>query len=476
MGVSQDTGVTSGLNARNYLNILNSPTPAGRVTLPKVACIGSSYTQQQTTFSSTTLTRTNRSWMGWWNTFTGGALNIDDFYNASDPLSRNYSGSNFGVSGQDSTQILNRVSAVISSQADICVIQSGSNNVTAPTTVIADVKASIDLLYAAGILTVYLGISNRGSASWSSNEPAQAYRINQEIKDYCKRTGKGIFIDPNFYLIDNSDNNGRPYTNALDSDGIHYNDYSGFQIGKILHQCITPLLPLQSCELAGFTDAYDATNQPYGNIVTNPFFTTSSSVGSANGTVGAGVTAGTGNAATSVGRNVTVERNSGSGTAVANLEARGAGRGNWQTVMCTPAGSAGTSVFYVRRGTADLTTGVPPVGTWVQGTIDVDVSTFGSDALYSGFRAISSRIECRDASTLYGTVIAMSNYSTSFNLPNESWSGRIVTPPFQIPTSTDRIRYRNEITIDDAMTGTGTVKLGSLCIRPIQEPKTIWGF
>lgn len=460
----------------DYLQILNTPSVYSRASLPKVAQIGSSYTQQQTTVSGNSLIRNSRSWIGWWHTFSGGAFNCDDFIYASDALSRGFAGSNFGVSGQDSTTILARIQGPIAAGADMIILQSGSNNASSPSTVIADVQASIDAIYAAGIICVYLAISARGTGSWSATVQSQAFQINQSIRNYCKTTGKAIYIDPNVLLIDNTAASGRPYTNAIDSDEIHYNQYSAFQIGKLLHQCLTPLLPLTPQSKFSYADSYDATNNPYGNLSVNPFFSTDAAVGSTNGSVGTGVTAGTGTASTSVARNVVCERNSGSGTAVATVESRGAGKGNWQVLTITPAGGAGTSVFYTRRGSADQTSPVPTSNTWFIASCDVEVSAFGTDALYSGFRSAPSVfVDTRDGSGTKGKVTGMDIYSTSYNLPNEAWSGRIFSPPFQMPSTADRIRPRIEINIDDNMAGTGIVKAGSLMIEPIQSPLSVWG-
>lgn len=447
----------------------------GNTALPKVACTGSSYTQQQLDSSGTTFSESNRSWQKWWHFFSNGAFNMDNWANASDSYGRGHSGANFGISGQSSTLIRDRIPDVVRSAPAMCILQQGTNNITDTSTVLTDIKASIDQLFANGIIPVYLSINGRSAAAWPGNQTALAFYVNQEIEDYMHRTGKGIFVDSNAYIIDNSTNTGVPYANALDSDGIHYNNYSGFQIGKILHQALSGRFSNTSPEICSVADIYSSDN-PYGNFFTNPFFSTSSSVGTSNGAVGTGVTAGTGTASTSVGRNVTVERSSGSGTGVATLEARGAGFGNWQVLTVTPAGASGTSTFLIRHQTADITTNVPPAGTWVQACCDLNVSSFGTNALYSGFRAVGVQLDFRSSGASLGIMKSLTSYSNSFNLPNEAYSGRLYTQPFLMPSGADRIRPRVEVVVDDSMTGTGVVKAGSWSIRPVQEPITIWRF
>ena len=443
-----------------------------RKSKPKVACIGSSYTQQNTVQSSgTTLYKESRSWTDWWNILTGNSLNMDVYLDASDPLSRGFSGANFGVSSEDSTDILARIPDVIAAKPDVCLVQSGSNNVNAPTTVIADVKASMLLLYNAGIIGVYMGISFRGSASWDAENMQQASYINATIARWLADNGYGIYIDTNKYLCDFDTALGTPYAGALYTDSIHYVTWSGFQIGRILHENITPLLSFNPAEVTGNADAYDATNNPYGNVWPNPLISINANIASAQGYVGTGVTAGTGSQATSVGRSMMVERNSGTSTGVANVETRGAGKGNWQTLVATPVGSA-TSLFLLRSNGSDMTHGLA-AGTWVRIGCDVDISTFGTDPLNSGFQNIGLYVDLRSSSASVGRIITMHQYS-SIPLPNIAWTGRIESPPFQVPATCDRFRTRLEVKVDDTADGTGTIKLGSIYIRPCDDPTVNW--
>ena len=67
----------------------------------------------------------------------------------------------------------------------------------------------------------------------------------------------------------------------------------------------------------------------------------------------------------------------------------------------------------------------------------------------------------------------MHQYS-SIPLPNIAWNGRIESPPFQVPATCDRFRTRLEVEVDDTADGIGTVKLGSIYIRPCSDPTLIW--
>ncbi|MCK5554828.1 MAG: SGNH/GDSL hydrolase family protein [Alphaproteobacteria bacterium] len=439
---------------------------------PKVACIGSSYTQNNIVQSSgTILYKESRSWTDWWNILTGNSLNMDVYLDATDPLSRGFSGANFGVSGEDSTEILARIPDVIAVKPDVCLVQSGSNNVGSPATVIADVKASMLLLYNAGILGVYMGINFRRSASWDAEEMQQAAYINNVIARWLADNGYGIYIDTNKYICDFDTAAGTPYAGALHTDSIHYVTWSAFQIGRLLHENISPLLALNSAEITGNAEAYNSTNNPHGNIWTNPLVSINSNVGSGAAAIGTGVTAGTGTVATSIGRAMKVERNSGTSTGVVNVESRGAGKGNWQQLVVSPVGSS-TSLFLIRSNGADITHGLD-AGTWVRVGCDVDVSTFGTGALNSGFQNVNLYVDLRTASDSVGRVIAMHQYS-EIPLPNIAWNGRLEIQPFQIPATCTIIRARVEVKVDDTADETGTIKVGSIYIRPCSDPTLIW--
>ena len=410
--------------------------------------------------------------MHYWNILTGNSLNMDVFLDANDPLSRGLSGANFGVSGEDSTEVLARIQTVISKKPDVCLVQSGSNNVGYPATVIADVKSTLLQLYTAGILGVYMSISFRGTASWNATAMQQASYINAVIARWLADTGYGLFIDTNKYICNFDVAAGTPYTEALDTDSIHYNTWSAFQIGKLLHESVSPLLGLSSAEITSNADAYHATNNIYGNLWVNPFVSVNTAIGNYNGAVGTGVTAGTGTAATSVGRSMKVEvYGGGTSTGVASVESRGAGLGNWQKLVITPTGSA-TTLFLLRSNGADITHGLA-AGTWVRAGFDIDVSIFGMDSLNSGFQNIALNVDLRTATASLGKAVTGYQYS-AVSLPNVEWNGRIESPPFQIPDTCTAIRARAEAVIDDTADETGTLKVGGFYVRPCSDPTLIW--
>jgi len=139
-----------------------------RQSKPKVAMVGSSYVSNGHRLTGNDFESTSRSWLDWFNGFTGLSFNTDTFVDSTDPLGRGFWGANQGVSGQTSTQILARLGSTINSRPDIVIVQSGANNIGAPTTVLADNKEIINRLWSAGILVVYTAISARSTGEFNN--------------------------------------------------------------------------------------------------------------------------------------------------------------------------------------------------------------------------------------------------------------------------------------------------------------------
>lgn len=457
--------------ALNNIGYSDLPRLSGGTRL-KVAFVGSSYIQQCHSVSATQIVESARSRMGWFNAFMMQTMNCDVWKDANDPLGRGFWGANQGVSGQTSTQILARIGTTIASRPDVVVLQQGTNNVTDPTTVISDCQATINLLFNAGIIVIYTSLTARGTADWSTTVQSQANYINQVMRQWCASSGKALYCDLDKYLCNPDTAEGRPYTFAIHSDSVHDNNYSAFYRGLALKDAFGTLFALPTGNIFTQSDDYDATNNPFGNVWTNPMVSINSAVGSTNGAITTGVTAGTGAASTSVGRNITVERASGTGTAVANVESRGSGLGNWQTVTCTPSGS-GTSEFYIRHNSSTISHTVP-AGTWMRFGCRVQLSTFGT-ALESGFQNVALRLDFRDSSpsTSLSVSNAMSQIETA-DLPNIAADFVLETPPMIIPENCDTFTPRLSVIVDDTKSGTGTIKAGGFYLRPCEDPSTLW--
>lgn len=449
----------------------------------KCAIIGSSYTQHCHTYSSPRLSSSQRSWMDWWNTFTGNSIFFQAWKDTGD--ARNFSGANFGISGESSTTILARFATILASEPDFIVLQSGSNNVGSVSQVIADNTAMFQQANAAGIPVIYLSITARGAGSWSAANMQNSYYVNRAMKAYADQNAGVMFVDVNKYLNDNNTAGGRPYSYAINGDEIHYNAFSAFYIGMALHESCSSALGLFPAS-PGFlplavttnADIYNATDNPYGNLWVNPFASVNAAVGSNAGTIsGAGITAGTGSAATSVGRDLTVQV-TGTSTAVATVESAGSGQGNLQVLTCTPVGASDTT-FLVRPGAYTTSGNIPhglAVGDWVQFSCYVEVSTFGAGE-ESGFRSIQLQMDDTNSSrSSIGGTYALLQDGTTFHIPNVAFKGVLCTPPLKLITATVHVKPQLQVIVDDTATGTGVVKSSRFLCNKIDSPLAAWNF
>lgn len=469
----------------------------------KVALIGSSLTQHNTTanLNNNRLYHESRGWFCWFAAFLGQPFDYDVWIDRNDKNGRDFSGANFGVSGQFSDTINTRIDDVIASNPDVVIIQSGTNNVTFDTAY-DDTVDSINRLVSAGILVLYFPITPRltsapvggdsTDASWAAGSESRlnAQNLNSKMKDFCRRTKGVIYLDVNKYLINQDSNDGVPFTNVLDDlwDAVHFSNHGAFLIAKAMFEQVGNLFPLSSPSYINSPeDIYNENHNQFGNLLVNPAISTVSTTNHPTaGTVGTGVTAATGTAATSVGRNITVERSSGASTGAARIIARKLGLGNWQELEVTAAGATGESVFYIRTNGATIAHTLP-AGTWVQCGFDVEMDAFGTDAQFSGFKNISPYLDMRDGSSsltvCYGLapyqspLPAESSKSASYRLPNQAWAGTLITPAFPLPVGCVNFRFRAEIIVDDNTSGsTGKVRIGSLFLRPVPDPRANWNF
>jgi lysophospholipase L1-like esterase len=456
----------------------------------KLAVIGSSLTQHNTTvnFGSNRIGNSARGWINWFNAFMGQPFSHPNWIDSGDANGRNFSGANFGVSGQASTVIAGRISDVIARRPDIVVLQSGTNNVSSDAIVYADNTSMIDRLIAAGIAVLYFPITPRrttnvgaDTTAWAAGSEARknAMQLNERMKQYCLTKKGAIYVDVNKYLVDPDTNDGDPFSNVLDDsvDSVHFSNHGAFLIGLAIYEQVKQLFPQNTpLRISNPEDLYDATHNVFGNHWVNPTMSiTSTTNHSTAGSVGTGVTAATGSGDTSVARNVRVERSSGASTGVARMIDRTQGLGKWQELEVTAAGEAGETLFLIRSNSADITHTLA-AGTWVQAGFDAQMDAFGSNARFSGFRNLDANLDLRGTGGSLGVARGMEQFG-AYDLPNMAWSGTIITQPFQIPTGCDRFRYRAEVIVDDNTTGgTGKVRVGSMFIRQVPDPRIEWRY
>jgi hypothetical protein len=61
-------------------------------------------------------------------------------------------------------------------------------------------------------------------------------------------------------------------------------------------------------------------------------------------------------------------------------------------------------------------------------------------------------------------------------MPNETWSGRLMTPPFRIQNGTTTLRPRIQTIITGGGVGSPVIKIGKFDLRQVRDPRTAYGW
>lgn len=428
----------------------------------RIGVIGTSLVEHHhTANSSLKLASWSRGWLNWAQVLNPGLFVFDVWY---DPTVRagweptgpgstvSFRGLNAGVGGQVLSQIEERKEFLVENlDCDIIIIDGGTNDIAGSTKEsIAQARQDLaDYYLANGKIVVLLPILARSTASWTT---ASGYRkkchwVNRKTREFVSKRNNCFLFDWNEHWIDFNSVDGDPKT-GYSPDGTHYSTLSAYAVGKKFGEFLKTILPSPgSKRVTAPDDLYDATLNPLGNKMPNPMLT------GTTGTIGTG-------ASGSVATSMRVVRNSGTSTVACSKEVRADGRGNYQVMTFTPAGTA-VDLFYLQTSSTDVAHSLP-IGTWVRASIEVDCQA------WAGWRAVS--LHLRDNAT--GGIIAygMEDYSED-QWPTESWTGVIQTPPFQIIDAASTLRWRVQIKVAGNAAGTGVVKVGAVELRAVEDPR-----
>lgn len=422
----------------------------------KVAIIGTSLVQYNSNATSTKVSNYSRGPMAWAQVL-GPEFTYGVWHDTTDVNGRNFTGSNHGVSGQVSTEIIVRLGGLIAMQPDIVIVDNGTNEMATDSyeTIIANSEIIYKALLKNGIKVIILPILARAVTSWASGSETRkkAQRVNTWRRWYAAKTQGCMYFDWNQPWVNPANVDGEPLSGYSD-DGIHENVLGGYYIGKALASYLGGFMPPRQANIIGQDDDYDATYNPYGNIFPNPMM---------QGTSGTEGTGATGDTATSC----RIERTTGTlVTVLSSKETRTNNNGDWQVLTFTPAG-ASFERFLLRTSTADMTHTFA-AGTWVQASCDIDVSA------YAGYKSIQLYLKDQGSGGIVGYSLEEYNASGLQPFPSEAWSGKLVTPSFQIVSGSTTIRTRVEIELDGAVAGSPVIKVGSWRVSAIPDPREIW--
>lgn len=453
----------------SIMEVLNRTTLEQTAFGNRVGIIGTSLVQQNEIGTSAKISHWNRGWLSWARFFSKGRFEThiwsdNTSYAGWEPsqvpgASRGFNGLNAGVSGQTAAMIEARKKFLIENvDCDIIVIDDGTNDMGPLSKEdILEARISLAEYYLNnGVKVVLLPILSRGVASWAQGQPERpkAAWINQKTRAYCERRKNCYFFDWNASWVNPQSADGEPNT-GYSNDAIHFSVPGGVAVGEAFANFLTKLLPDPAPRVWSQDDKFNATNNPLGNLLSNPFLT------GTGGTATAGVTG-------SVATGMRAEVSTGNATGVASKETRTDNRGDWQVLTITPGSTA--SLLYFRTSTAD-TAHTFAAGTWVQASIECDIGSF------NGWEGVS--LYLKDNGTNGLLSYGMETYDAGsglVKLPTRVMNGMIVTPPIQIVEGSATLRWRVEIRVGSTgggASGTGVIKIGAVELRQVESPKEI---
>lgn len=452
------------------LKIAGLPLPS--IQNNTVLFVGTSLVQQNDAATTNKISHWSRGWTTWLRFYMGDRMFSpiwwdNTVYAGWEPSgvagsTRSFMGMNAGVSGQFIDQILDRKEFIVNDiKPRIVFVDGGTNDMgtLAKESIQSKREELVNYLLKHGIIVVFCTILSRGITSWTVGGPERpkAAWINARTRDFCQKTDNCYLWDWNRYWVNSLDANGAPNT-GYSNDDIHFSIPGGEAVGFDGSVLLKALLPPVNPSVWSQEDVYNATNNPTGNLLTNPFCL---------GTTGTATAPVTGTVATSM----RVERSSGLAGCVASKEVRSDNRGEWQVMTFTP--STSDSLFYFRTNTAD-TAHTLPSGTWVQASIEVDIGSF------NGWQGITLYMKDNAADGLIGYGMETYDAGSGFvKLPVKVMNGKIVTPPVQLRNGSATIRWRVEIRIAstaNGASGTGVLKVGAVELRPVENPQTLVGY
>ena len=450
------------------------PTGAGGAAVPaggaRLGIIGTSLVQQNEVATSTKISHSSRGWLSWARFFSRDRFicpiwHDQTAYAGWEPsgvpgATRSFRGLNAGVSGQTIAQITSRQRFLLDNvSCDWVMIDAGTNDMgpLSKEAIHASRIALAKLYLAAGKRVILLPILSRSVSSWSAGgaERKKAAWLNQQARSFCAATPHCYLYDWNARWVDSASANGEPIA-GFSNDGTHWSVPGGVDGGEGFAAFVAKLMPDPAPRVWSADDTFDATHNPLGNLLANQFCT------------GAGGTPVASAATGQVANGMRVERSTGTATIACSKEARPDNRGDWQVLAITPGASDSLSFF--RPNAAD-TVHALPAGTWVQGSIEVEIGS------WSGWQGITLYMKDNGVGGLlaYG-MEPFDDGAGYIRLPARVMNGLIVTPPIQLVAGSASIRWRVEVRTAGGVAGAGTLKVGALELRPVADPRQVVGY
>lgn len=276
------------------------PTKGASLTNPGLRLVGDSIMSQNDTVTpgstgsvTTAITRYPRAFH-WFNWLNGGGIPFITSIGVDDHRRK---GSNSGIGGNSWSDINNRIDAILATCPEQYILfHAGTNDINGNVsfnTITSNITTVLTKTIAAGktpIMTTVLprngvdGASDWSDSSGSGGLTAAQKRsvlnaVNTWMEWYCRENGI-ICVTWHHVFADSTGVAKTGYT----VEGVHPNETGGYYLGKELLRQIGDLFPKQSRGLLLGNDDFDATYNPYGNILNGDFSGTGGATNNAGGT------------------------------------------------------------------------------------------------------------------------------------------------------------------------------------------------
>lgn len=216
----------------------------------------------------------------------------------------------YGDGGETTTQFLARLSDITAATSNIIILHIGGINDQIASIPLSTTEANLTTIYntllASGkiVVDVMEGPILTSAGTRTAAQYKQIIQLNQWRKKYIQRIqgaqanggGKIFYLDATPEATNTASAAGAPLTNMVETSvGVHPQTPYAMIEGWKLWQEIKPLVGSWGEDIAGNQlDVYDATNNPYGFLTSDPFMTSSGGTATSpcTGTVASGWTLG----------------------------------------------------------------------------------------------------------------------------------------------------------------------------------------
>lgn len=434
----------------------------------KMMIIGDSITEYHTRAgkSGTNGYNTYKWQRGYWNwlrAMTGNPFQFDVQNVNGKPLV----GANKGIAGETTNDVLARMRRdIVNENPDVVYINIGTNNLRNATkldTIKNDILKLVRMAMSTGA-TVLLGTvlprNNIGGVGFTSQRNTDRLTLNAWIRTLPTIFGDDLVI-ADFSAIETSDN---LLPTTYSDDGVHPNSFGAYKIAKLV---LVPLLK----RLAGVSSLprvypgdYDASNDKYGNILTNSDFTgTSGTIG----TGASGVCPDSWRLIRASGSTVTAV-----GSIVSRADWNGDTRNFLSVAYSAVGGGANPELFDARHyaGNNDTFTTTAAIGEWYRASVEVIIKPTSSGV--NPLRSVYLRVQDSSGDTsVVGAFSPADTLDTTDMVPDEGEEIRLIlqTDPLQCRGTTGFV-YRFTADVDGTKTGSREVLWGKPVFERIPGP------